>query len=83
MSYCDAIGTIGILTLLLVYATIMYIYFVYCQNRVWTSSFANPTPQAGHFLCREAIRLSRQPLQNAKHQLSPQQSDWPTHCAYT
>jgi len=38
---------------------------IYCQNRVWTSSFANPTPQAGHFLCRDAIRLSRQPLQNA------------------
>ena len=37
----------------------------YCQNRVWTSSLANPTPQAGHFLCREAILLSRQPLQNA------------------
>jgi hypothetical protein len=28
MSYCDAIGTVGII---LIYATIMYIYFVYCR----------------------------------------------------
>jgi len=33
MSYCDAIGTIGILLLLLllIYATDMYIYFISCD----------------------------------------------------